>query len=299
MATPHVAGVAVLIASLYPEATPDQIKTRILANVDVLPSLKGKVLTGGRLNAAKALEDDATAPGAPRPGDASASWNAAKLSWTNSGDDGAAGTATFSEVRWTDADGRAVTHRVKAGDLGALSQVELPLFPSSQARMLELEVVQIDNVANVSEPSNVSLSVPAAKVANLEWAAEGQWSQIDLPNRKGVWTDNASGNYADRSNTSLTSKPFRLEGQGSQLSFETRYRVDPTSDDAVEVELREVGGKDWKSLEQLSSFREWHRQSVDLSAYDGKTVELRFRLHSDGSKNEEGVYLDRISVAGA
>jgi hypothetical protein len=143
------------------------------------------------------------------------------------------------------------------------------------------------------------VSVPAAKVANLEWAGEGTWSQIDLPGRQGVWTDNPAGNYADKANISLTSKPFRLEGRGSQLSFETRYRVDPTSDDGVEVEVREVGAKDWKGLEQLISYREWHRQSVDLSAYDGKTVELRFRLHSDSSKNEEGVYLDRISVAGA
>lgn len=300
MATPHVAGVAGLIASLYPEATADQIKTRILANVDVLPSLKGKVVTGGRLNAAKALEDDTTAPAAPAAGSSSATWKTANVSWTNSADDGATGqAATFSELRWTDADGKAMTHRLKAGEAGTVSQAELPLYPSNQARTLALEVVQVDNVANASAPSRVQVNVPAAKVANLEWTAEGAWAQIDTVDRKGVWTDDPSGNYKDRTNTSLTSKPFRLEGQGSQLSFETRYRVDPKTEDGVDVEVREVGAKDWKSVEQLVSYREWHRQTVDLSAYDGKTVELRFRLHSDGVKNEEGIYLDRISVAGA
>lgn len=296
MATPHVAGVAGLIATLYPEATPDQIKTRLLANVDLVPALAGKVLTGGRLNAARALEDDTLVPALPTDASARAAWNTVDVSWTHSGDDGLQGSSTFSEVRWTEADGRQVTHRLKGGTGPASAQ--LPLFPSSQARDMQLQVVEIDNVGNVSAPAAVQVAVPAAKVAPLEWAAEGTWGKVSLPGREGVWTDSPAGNYGSRESSSLTTRPFVLEGKGSQLSFETRYRLEPNGD-SVDVEVREVGAKDWKTLHEMTSYREWRREVVDLSAYDGKTIELRFHLHSDGSRSEEGIYLDRLCVAGA
>jgi subtilisin family serine protease len=55
MSTPVVAGIGALIASLHNDFTADQIKETILGSVDVLPSLQGKILTGGRVNAYRAL----------------------------------------------------------------------------------------------------------------------------------------------------------------------------------------------------------------------------------------------------
>jgi len=55
MATPHVAGAAALIKSQSPQLSDETIKARILESVDKKSSLSGKVLTGGRLNAAKGL----------------------------------------------------------------------------------------------------------------------------------------------------------------------------------------------------------------------------------------------------
>ncbi|HWQ67672.1 MAG TPA: S8 family peptidase, partial [Methanospirillum sp.] len=55
MATPYVSGVAALIKSQNPSMTGAQIKSKILVNCDAISSLSGKVATGGRLNAAKAL----------------------------------------------------------------------------------------------------------------------------------------------------------------------------------------------------------------------------------------------------
>ena len=55
MAAPHVAGVAALIKSRKPEVTTAEIKGLLMANVDPLASLAGRVATGGRLNAAKAI----------------------------------------------------------------------------------------------------------------------------------------------------------------------------------------------------------------------------------------------------
>ena len=54
--TPYVAGVAALIKSQYPKFSTSAIIDSIKAGVDKLDSLDGKVETGGRLNANKALE---------------------------------------------------------------------------------------------------------------------------------------------------------------------------------------------------------------------------------------------------
>ena len=55
MASPHVAGVAALLKSADPSLGYGQIKSRILRSVDNVSSLQGKTVTGGRLDAAKAL----------------------------------------------------------------------------------------------------------------------------------------------------------------------------------------------------------------------------------------------------
>jgi hypothetical protein len=54
MASPHVAGVAALLASLDPTLTPDNLKVLLMQNADVLPQWGGVVASGGRLNAFKA-----------------------------------------------------------------------------------------------------------------------------------------------------------------------------------------------------------------------------------------------------
>lgn len=55
MATPEVSGVAALILSTNPKMTVKELRERLFNSVDKLDSLKGKVATGGRINAAKAV----------------------------------------------------------------------------------------------------------------------------------------------------------------------------------------------------------------------------------------------------
>jgi len=56
MATPVVAGVAALVVAHEPKITVDELRTRLLSSVDPLNSLKGKIASGGRIDAAKALQ---------------------------------------------------------------------------------------------------------------------------------------------------------------------------------------------------------------------------------------------------
>jgi len=55
MATPEVSGVMALILSINPKITVDEMREKLANSVDKLDSLKGKVVTGGRINAAKAV----------------------------------------------------------------------------------------------------------------------------------------------------------------------------------------------------------------------------------------------------
>ena len=55
MAAPHVAGAAALLKSAFPELGDAGIKARLLRSVDRKKNLQGKVVSDGRLNAARAL----------------------------------------------------------------------------------------------------------------------------------------------------------------------------------------------------------------------------------------------------
>jgi subtilisin family serine protease len=55
MATPYVSGVAALIIANDPDISMKDLRARIMATSDPLESLKGRVVTGGRICAANAL----------------------------------------------------------------------------------------------------------------------------------------------------------------------------------------------------------------------------------------------------
>lgn len=57
MASPVVAGAAALIKAAHPSWDAAQIKARLLETADPIAALEGRLITGGRLNVAKALAD--------------------------------------------------------------------------------------------------------------------------------------------------------------------------------------------------------------------------------------------------
>ncbi len=61
MAAPHVAGVAALALSRAPGLTISQLRGALLSSVDVRPALQPVTVTGGRVNAARAVEAAASA----------------------------------------------------------------------------------------------------------------------------------------------------------------------------------------------------------------------------------------------
>ena len=112
MAAPAVAGACALVWAQFPSDNYNQIINRILNNVDSLPALAGKCLTGGRLNLNKALAGAPPTPPATLTvvtSDNTAiigTTNTASFTFTRAGDISNNLTVEFefsgTAVKWTD-----------------------------------------------------------------------------------------------------------------------------------------------------------------------------------------------------
>ena len=120
----------------------------------------------------------------------------------------------------------------------------------------------------------------------------------------------------------LTSDPLNLTvGESSVLSFYTTYDIEERWDGGL-VEVSVAGGPWLKpailpdypdtfraSTDQCGfdegtgafsgtngALNQWEQHSMDLSAYDGQDVRIRFSYSTDGNVNDPGWYLDDIAV---
>jgi len=119
-------------------------------------------------------------------------------------------------------------------------------------------------------------------------------------------------NRGDESDMRLTHS-FDFSGQTGSLTLEFWTRYDLEKDyDFVYLEVREKGG-DWTILHTPAMTDQnisgnsygwayndaspgWIKEKVDLSAYAGKQVELRFEYVTDDATNGEGLLLDDIAI---
>jgi subtilisin family serine protease len=98
MATPHVAGAALLVLSACGSLNTAALKNTLLNNVDAVSSLAGKTITGGRLNVYKAVKSCAPVP-------------ASIVAYSGAGQTAAGGTAFANplQARVTDALGNPIS----------------------------------------------------------------------------------------------------------------------------------------------------------------------------------------------
>jgi hypothetical protein len=107
MAAPHVAGTAALVMAQLAGISVLDTKAQILANVDPVPVLAGLTVTGGRLNARRAVNASELPPDGVAPDTvadlavASVTEDSATLTWTAPGDDGMVDSAYLYDVRYS------------------------------------------------------------------------------------------------------------------------------------------------------------------------------------------------------
>ncbi len=168
MASPHATGTAALLAAQNPNLTVQQLKSLLIFNGDLVPSLSGKTLTGRRVNAFKSLQAltenngglDVTPPGKVSNFQiTSQGGRNINLAWTASGDDGAVGQASLYQLSFTDAStGAVVPLKSIAPPASGTPQtlaVKVPIGHNAGTISLR----EFDNVGNEGTPATAFVSI--------------------------------------------------------------------------------------------------------------------------------------------
>lgn len=314
MAAPQVSGVAALIVSEFPQISNQQLKDRLIFAVDRSPQLQGKVLSGGHLNAALAVEHDSQQPSVIHELQAAeVTPFQVPLSWKAGGDDGQQGQASSYEIRFAfhpieseqDFEQALAVASPAPVPAGQLQQLTLDVQPADRQRTLHVAIKAVDNVGQRSPMATLAVSVPPTAVAFAgdaeagpqAWTASGAWGLQSVPGRGPVWTDSPRGDYAEGANGVLTSRTFSLaDFSTAKLAFECRYDLEKVFDSITLEASRD--GQQWDKLDAYEGLIGWEPRSYDLTPYCGQDLQLRFRLKTDLDVCKDGFYLDKLVVTG-
>jgi len=184
----------------------------------------------------------------------------------------------------------------------------------------------IDDIVLQNKPTGL---MPYPFFDNVEnggsnWLADGSWaiSPEQAYSGASAWSDSPGQNYADDTNTSLTSAlPFQMTtAQATQPELSFWYRHAIGNFDKLYLETSTDDGTTWTSiwsyqyttstasapfaqgvpLNEFNTQLAWERVSVDMSSYinDTTTFLLRFRLDAlTNSETRDGVWIDDIRLA--
>jgi subtilisin family serine protease len=144
MAAPYVSGVAGLILSLNPGLSYSQVKDIISNTVDKIPSLSGKTITGGRVNALNAVQN-ALPPDAPGNLLASSiSSSQINLSWT----DNSSNETGFKIERKTDSGGTYTEIATTGADVTSYNDTGLSASTTYSYRVRAYNVISDSPYSN-------------------------------------------------------------------------------------------------------------------------------------------------------
>jgi carboxypeptidase T len=133
------------------------------------------------------------------------------------------------------------------------------------------------------------------------WTAQAPWAttttrSVSAPRS---FTDSPNGNYANNTNTALTSPVVSTQGFSQlELQFSSFCAVQP-SGDFGRVDLSIDGGSSFTELWRCNARPFWEDVRIALpTASNQAAVRLRFRLTSDASNTNEGWYIDNVRLLG-
>ena len=287
-----------------------QIKDRLIYGSDKVHDLTDISVSDGRVNFASSLENDSVAPGAPndfKAGDLSS--RGGTLSWTSVGDDKwANGAAQTVEILTSSepingeniANAQSVTF-AGAEEVGDLVSVGFGGAPSEAPTTVHFALRSIDNVGNTSELRTASATIPAAGVAfgdnfdgqSTGFTATGDFKTVEVEGRGKVFSS-ASGEGGSKGSSVLSSGSLDLsEKTNSYLKFDAKTALSWGETASVEVS---EDGENWTKVGDLDRRADWSENGVDLSAYDGKSVQLRFNHAAREGRSSGGMMVDNVKV---
>ena len=314
MATPHVSGVAALVASQYPDASAQEIKDRIIYGSDKVHDLTDISVSDGRVNAAASLENDTTAPGTPNQVRVEGvNFRGASLSWLTPADDGDSGEPVSTvEIRMSD---KPITEENYRQAKPFLSGSDRPLqerqgysiqeTPSLEERKVFFSVQAVDNVGNRSPlVTTDEVTLPKAELLFEEgfdgrrsaFEVEGDFRSFKDPIKGQVFTSAPTRGSRAQSTSTLTSPRISLSKHDNPfLQFE--MSADLAIANTAELEVT-TDGRRWEQLQRIENSDGWKTHGLDLSSYEGKTVQLRFTVNSRIGRAKNGISLSNLQVFG-
>ncbi|HYK04175.1 MAG TPA: S8 family serine peptidase [Thermoanaerobaculia bacterium] len=312
-ATPFVSGAAALYWTANPSLTPAAVRDALMLRSDPLPSLNGRTVSGGRLNVANLFDTDAIAPGAI--GDLTvidATHRSVTIRFTATGDDGASGNATRYDVRVsaspiTEASFASATPLV--GEPGPQLPGTLELFKLrgiAPSTSYYVAVRAFDNAGNGGALSNVASFTTSRQAivfddnvdGGARWTVDGSdgiggpalWRlAYDSTSGSGAWYYNRSipngTNYdtGARNWGALTSREIDLtQARDARLRFRQSVWMELNPNrDLAQVQISAGGGAWTRLLAKQTTVYEVVQEELDLSAYDGQHVRIRFFIDTE------------------
>jgi carboxypeptidase T len=153
-------------------------------------------------------------------------------------------------------------------------------------------------------------------LAGTPAAAKWEATTASFYSTPNSYTDSKNGNYLSNTNIKMTTKdPIDLTNSSlPKLTFWTKYSIE-NNWDCGQVFASTNGGTTWTALEgnytvpgsgsgtQVSGqpvyegeLPNWTYEEIDLSAYEGSSILLRFEFKTDGSVVRDGWYVDDIKI---
>jgi RHS repeat-associated protein/uncharacterized repeat protein (TIGR01451 family) len=121
-----------------------------------------------------------------------------------------------------------------------------------------------------------------AESGSSKWIAEGSWAVSNEAAHSGTFafSDSPGGSYAHESNASLTSAYAIALAHEAPARLEFWDPIELGAGDHALVEVSTDNGQNWTPLidRVAVSNVSWTRHTADLSAYQGQSIRLRFRL---------------------
>ena len=189
-----------------------------------------------------------------------------------------------------------------AAEVGDLASINFSGAPSETASNVHFAMRSIDNVGNKSEIRTASANVPAAAVALAEnfdgetngFAASGDFKTVEVEGRGKVFSS-ASGEGGSKGASAITSGAIDLtEKTGAYLKFDAKTSL--SWGESATVQVSEDGGENWTRVGAMERRSDWSEQGIDLSAFDGKNIQVRFDVQSREGRNSAGMMVDNVKL---
>lgn len=129
------------------------------------------------------------------------------------------------------------------------------------------------------------------------WSPTGAWASTTAQSHSPTHsiTDSPGVNYLNNVTSSMQLTGTR---QATRLRFWHRYATE-SGYDFGKVQVSANGGA-WTTLAQYSgTLSTWTQATIDLGAYAGQNLALRFQFTSDASLTGDGWYIDDVELDGA